>query len=40
MLLLDETLAAACERLAQGAETLELSANPIFTQYYTEGMFF
>lgn len=40
MLLLDEALAPACERLAQRAETLELSANPIFTQYYTEGMFF
>ena len=40
MLLLDRKLISACERLAQRAETLELSANPIFTQYYTDGMFF
>ena len=40
MLLLDRELIPACERLAQRAEILELSANPIFTQYYTDGMFF
>lgn len=40
MLLLDRELAPACERLARSAETLELSSDPIFTQYYTEGMFF
>lgn len=40
MLLLDRELAPACEYLAQRAKTLELSANPVFTQYYTEGMFF
>lgn len=40
MLLLDRELAPVCERLARSAETLELSSNPIFTQYYTEGMFF
>lgn len=40
MLLLDRELAPACEELARSAETLELSANPVFTRYYTEGMFF
>lgn len=40
MLLLDRELAPACERLARSARTLELSANPVFTQYYTEGMLF
>lgn len=40
MLLLDRCLAPACEALARSARTLELSANPVFTRYYTEGMFF
>lgn len=40
MLLLDRELSPACEYLAQSAKSLELSANPAFTQYYTEGMFF
>lgn len=40
MLLLDRELAPACEALARDARTLELSANPVFTRYYTEGMFF
>lgn len=40
MLLLDRELAPACEYLAQSAKILELSANPVFTQYYMEGMFF
>ncbi len=40
MLLLDEELAGTCEHLARRARTLELSANPVFAEYYTEGMFF
>lgn len=40
MLLLDRELAPVCEGLARSARTLELSANPIFTQFYTEGMLF
>ena len=40
MLLLDRALTQTCEGLAQSARTLVLSANPVFSEYYTEGMFF
>lgn len=40
MLLLDRALTQPCERLAQFARTLVLSSNPVFSEYYTEGMFF
>lgn len=40
MLLLDRELTRPCERLAQLARTLVLSSNPVFSEYYTEGMFF
>ena len=40
MLLLDRELIQPCEELARSARTLVLSANPVFTEYYTEGMFF
>lgn len=40
MLLLDRELFWTCEQLAQRARTLTLSSNPVFTEYYTEGMFF
>lgn len=40
MLLLDRDLAQVSDRLAQSAQTLTLSANPVFTDFYTEGMLF
>ncbi|MGN1026473.1 MAG: ASKHA domain-containing protein [Faecousia sp.] len=40
MLLLDRELAQTGTRLALSAHTLVLSANPVFSEYYTDGMFF
>ncbi len=40
MLLLDRGLRAESEKLARSSETVDLSSNPVFTNYYTEGMLF
>lgn len=40
LLLLDETLRAKSEQMAQCAHTVELHANPVFADYYMEGMLF
>mgnify|MGYP001771204268 FL=1 len=40
MLLLDKGLRAESEKLARSSETVDLSSNPVFTRYYTEGMLF
>lgn len=40
LLLLDETLRAKSEQMAQRAHTVELHANPVFADYYMEGMLF
>lgn len=40
MLLLDRGLRAESEKLARSSETVDLSSNPVFTRYYTEGMLF
>lgn len=40
LLLLDETLRPVSEQMAMQAHTVELHANPVFANYYTEGMLF
>lgn len=40
MLLLDRELRGESEALAMSSETVDLSSNPVFTRYYTEGMLF
>ena len=40
MLLLNETLRAESQRLAESAHTVDLSANPVFLELYTDNMFF
>ena len=40
MLLLDKGLRGESEELARSSETVDLSSNPVFTRYYTEGMLF
>ena len=40
MLLLDMGLRAESEKLARSSETIDLSSNQVFTNYYTEGMLF
>lgn len=40
MLLLDRGLRGESEKLARSSETIDLSSNPVFTRYYTEGMLF
>ena len=40
MLLLNETLRAESQRLAKSSHTVDLSANPVFLELYTDNMFF
>ena len=40
MLLLDKALRAESEAMANAAETVDLSTDPVFMEQYTEGMFF
>lgn len=40
MLLLNDGYRAECERMAKHAELLELSSNPVFSEYYMSGMIF
>lgn len=40
MLLLNETLRAESQRLAESSHTVDLSANPVFLELYTDNMFF
>ena len=40
MLLLDQALREETEGMARAARTADLSTDPVFMQWYTEGMFF
>ena len=40
MMLLDTALRSESEKMALGAETVDLSTDPVFMESYTEGMFF
>lgn len=40
MLLLDQTLVAACEEQTLQGKTVDLTSSPLFLQAYTDGMFF
>ena len=40
MLLLNETLRSESQRLAESSHTVDLSANPVFLELYTDNMFF